>query len=73
MRLVIVTLVTVLVCRAAAVDYYVSTQGRDVNQGTSIEAAWRTIARANARVASGDTVTTATTSGFGTVSSTTRL
>lgn len=45
-----------LVGRAWAVDYYVSTTGSDTVAGTSLKTAWRTIPKANESVAPGDTV-----------------
>lgn len=41
---------------AGAAVYHVSPSGSDANSGLSIDAAWRTIARANSRVAPGDVV-----------------
>jgi len=46
----------VLACCAEGADYYVANQGDDNGPGTSPTAPWRTIARANAAVAPGDTV-----------------
>ena len=45
-----------LVCRAGAADWFVSPQGNDESSGASPREAWRTIARANATAAPGDTV-----------------
>ena len=41
---------------AVAAEYYVAPGGNDGNAGTSPSSAWRTIAKANAAVAPGDTV-----------------
>jgi hypothetical protein len=46
----------VLACAVEGADYYVSKQGDDAAAGTSPAAPWRTIAKANASVAPGDTV-----------------
>src|SRR5690606_22350345 len=41
---------------AVAAEYYVAPGGNDGNAGTSPSSAWRTIAKANAAVAPGDTI-----------------
>src|ERR1043165_3720865 len=54
-RLLLLPIVAVIVCRAAAVTYHVATSGNDTNSG-SLAAPWRTIQKAANTLATGDTV-----------------
>ena len=54
--IIVMAMLGVLACWAEGADYYVSGQGDDNGPGTSPAAPWRTLARANASVAPGDTV-----------------
>jgi len=54
--IIILSMLGMLACWAEGADYYVANQGDDGNPGDSPAAAWRTIAKANASVAPGDTV-----------------
>ena len=53
--IIAVVMLGMLACWAEGADYYVSNQGDDEAPGTSLDAPWRTIAKANASVAPGDT------------------
>ncbi len=54
--IIFLVMLAVLACWAEGAEYYVSNQGNDEGPGDSPAAPWRTIAKANAAVAPGDTV-----------------
>ena len=54
--IIIPVMLAVLACSAEGAEYHVSNQGNDEWPGNSAAAPWRTIAKANASVAPGDTV-----------------
>ncbi len=54
--IIVLLMLGMLACRAKGADYYVANQGDDRSPGTSPTAPWRTLAKANASVAPGDTV-----------------